>query len=179
MYPCDVVCEPAGPDFDNATTADPKLAALDTQCIHTAAGGLGTVQRRCDQDWLMGDCGVSQVAARCTHVNDIFIVLLFRLFKILTYSALCTDHLRMAITDCARYSTIPHLKTISRLWKRLKRVIRQVIHAMQPIGLEAFEWDIINRPTATQRPKISNKRISMPKPLSLRHLLHSHRSWIH
>lgn len=69
-----VVCEPAGPDFDNATTVDPKLAALDTQCIHTAAGGLGTVERRCHQDWLMGYCGISQVGARYgIHVIEISI----------------------------------------------------------------------------------------------------------
>lgn len=71
------MCEAAGPDFDNVTTADPKLAALDTQCIHTAAGGLGTVERRCHQDWLMGDCGISQVAARCTYVNEMLIGLPF------------------------------------------------------------------------------------------------------
>lgn len=59
-----IVCESAGPGFDGGKNADPKLAARNAQCIHTAAGGFGTRERNCHQNWLMGNCGESQVAAR-------------------------------------------------------------------------------------------------------------------
>lgn len=59
-----IACEPAGPGFDNTTTVDPQQAALEVQCIHTDADLLGTYKRNCDQDWLMGDCGKTQVGAQ-------------------------------------------------------------------------------------------------------------------
>lgn len=59
-----LVCEPAGPFFDNRRNADPKMAAINSQCIHTASGGYGTRERSCNQNWLMGNCGESQVAQR-------------------------------------------------------------------------------------------------------------------
>lgn len=59
-----VVCEPAGPGFDGSKTADPKMAAINSQCIHTASGGYGTRERACHQNWLMGNCGESQVGQR-------------------------------------------------------------------------------------------------------------------
>lgn len=59
------MCEPAGPGFENAKlNADPKLAAQNSQCIHTASGGYGTRERICHQNWSMGNCGESQVGAR-------------------------------------------------------------------------------------------------------------------
>lgn len=59
-------CEPAGPLFYPTTlyheteTADQK-AAKNVQCIHTSST-LGTVRYDCDQDWIMGDCGITQAA---------------------------------------------------------------------------------------------------------------------
>lgn len=59
------VCELAGPGFDgNARNADPKRAAINSQCIHTASGGYGTRERTCHQNWLMGNCGESQIGQR-------------------------------------------------------------------------------------------------------------------
>lgn len=59
------VCELAGPGFDgNARNADPKMAAINSQCIHTASGGYGTRERTCHQNWLMGNCGESQIGQR-------------------------------------------------------------------------------------------------------------------
>lgn len=58
------VCEPAGPGFDGSKNADPKMAAINSQCIHTASGGYGTRERACHQNWLMGNCGESQVGQR-------------------------------------------------------------------------------------------------------------------
>lgn len=57
------VCEPAGPGFEK-NNDDPKLAAQNSQCIHTAAGGYGTREQICHQDWWMGNCGESQLGAR-------------------------------------------------------------------------------------------------------------------
>lgn len=59
-----LVCEPAGPGFDGSKNADPKMAAINSQCIHTASGGYGTRERACHQNWLMGNCGESQVGQR-------------------------------------------------------------------------------------------------------------------
>lgn len=58
------VCEPAGPGFDNPKDADPKMAAINSQCIHTASGGYGTRERNCHQNWIMGNCGESQIGQR-------------------------------------------------------------------------------------------------------------------
>lgn len=67
----DAVCEPAGPLFDVVMkNADPKLAALEAQCIHTDADNLGTRERNCNQDWLMGYCGETQAGAKWVGVVD-------------------------------------------------------------------------------------------------------------
>lgn len=58
------VCEPAGPGFDGSKNADPTMAAKQSQCIHTASGGYGTRERTCHQNWLMGNCGESQIGQR-------------------------------------------------------------------------------------------------------------------
>lgn len=54
----------AGPGFDGGKNADPKMAAIHSQCIHTASGGYGTRERTCDQNWLMGNCGEQQIGQR-------------------------------------------------------------------------------------------------------------------
>lgn len=41
---------------------NPKSSAKNVQCIHTD-GLFGTMMRNCNQDWLMGQCGLTQVAA--------------------------------------------------------------------------------------------------------------------
>lgn len=65
MSNCDLVCEPAGPGFENTQrNADPKRAFKISQCIHTARGGYGTREEICHQNWFMGNCGESQIAAR-------------------------------------------------------------------------------------------------------------------
>ncbi|KAL9702401.1 hypothetical protein quinque_005919 [Culex quinquefasciatus] len=59
------VCEPAGPGFDSDGTfsvLNPRLAARNVQCIHTSAE-FGTFRRDCHQNWMMGNCGRSQLAA--------------------------------------------------------------------------------------------------------------------
>lgn len=59
------VCEPAGPGFDRNSEyqkQDPKDAAQNVQCIHTSSDK-GTSKRNCHQNWMMGNCGKSQVAA--------------------------------------------------------------------------------------------------------------------
>ncbi|XP_031640237.1 uncharacterized protein LOC116352087 isoform X2 [Contarinia nasturtii] len=58
------LCEPAGPGFDGLRNADPKMAAVHSQCIHTASGGYGTRERTCHQNWNMGNCGESQIGQR-------------------------------------------------------------------------------------------------------------------
>lgn len=48
----------AGPGFDFISTRDPKEAAMNVQCIHTSIAG--TIERKCHQNWLMGNCGKYQ-----------------------------------------------------------------------------------------------------------------------
>lgn len=67
----------------------------------------------------------------------------------------------MAIMVCVRSSSISHSITISRLWKRIKRVTKQEMHVMQFTGLVTFIWDIFNAP----EPNISIKKTSTPKQL--------------
>ncbi|XP_055693097.1 pancreatic lipase-related protein 2-like [Lutzomyia longipalpis] len=57
------VCDPAGPGF--VATPDPRQAAENVQCVHTSVD-LGTLDRRCHQDWNMGHCGLYQDAAKPT-----------------------------------------------------------------------------------------------------------------
>lgn len=54
-------CDMAGPGFDFIYKKDPKRAAKNVQCIHTSIN-LGTMERKCHQDWLMGHCGITQDA---------------------------------------------------------------------------------------------------------------------
>lgn len=71
------VCEPAGPGFDGSKNADPKVAAIQSQCIHTASGAYGTRERTCHQNWLLGNCGESQIGQRYGEKNDIFLLLMY------------------------------------------------------------------------------------------------------
>lgn len=59
----------AGPGFDGGKNADPKMAAIRSQCIHTASGGYGTRERTCHQNWLMGNCGEQQIGQRYGHTK--------------------------------------------------------------------------------------------------------------
>lgn len=52
----------AGPGFDNKPTSDHRLAAQNVQCIHTSRDK-GTRFSICHQNWKMGNCGQSQLAA--------------------------------------------------------------------------------------------------------------------
>lgn len=52
----------AGPGFDNKPTTDHRLAAQNVQCIHTSRDK-GTRFSLCNQNWKMGNCGISQDAA--------------------------------------------------------------------------------------------------------------------
>lgn len=52
----------AGPGFDNKPTSDHRLAAQNVQCIHTSRDK-GTRYSLCNQNWKMGNCGNSQIAA--------------------------------------------------------------------------------------------------------------------
>lgn len=52
----------AAPGFDRVVTTNPKKAAKNVQCIHTSEG-IGTSERHCHQDWLLGICGTYQPAA--------------------------------------------------------------------------------------------------------------------
>jgi len=60
------VCDPAAPFFSpkvevfNKSKLPDYEAGQNVQCIHTSM--LGTLNRDCHQDWLMGNCGTSQVA---------------------------------------------------------------------------------------------------------------------
>lgn len=62
----EVACDPAGPLFDyssvHARRGPASRAAKNVQCIHTTTF-LGTSARDCTQDWIMGNCGVSQPIA--------------------------------------------------------------------------------------------------------------------
>lgn len=53
----------AGPGFDHIYRKDPQNAAKNVQCIHTS-NNLGTSERKCHQDWLMGNCGRNQPGAQ-------------------------------------------------------------------------------------------------------------------
>lgn len=56
-------CDPAGPPFDyNIRTADPAKAAKHVACINTS-WDKGTRYHNCHQNFLMGLCGRSQIAA--------------------------------------------------------------------------------------------------------------------
>lgn len=55
-------CDPAGPGFDNRRTADPKVAAKNVACINTSTDK-GTRHYNCHQNFRMGLCGLSQLAA--------------------------------------------------------------------------------------------------------------------
>lgn len=56
-------CDPAGPMFDfNIRTVDPKKAAKHVSCINTSRDK-GTRNHNCHQNFLMGKCGMSQLAA--------------------------------------------------------------------------------------------------------------------
>lgn len=56
-------CDLAGPAFDFRTsTKNPQKAAKNVACIHTSAL-VGSIQRICHQDWMMGNCGRDQPAA--------------------------------------------------------------------------------------------------------------------
>ncbi|GAB0089200.1 hypothetical protein DMENIID0001_037040 [Sergentomyia squamirostris] len=54
------VCDPAGPGFFDMP--DATISAQNVQCIHTSADK-GTLKRNCHQNWNMGICGLSQIAA--------------------------------------------------------------------------------------------------------------------
>lgn len=59
------MCEPAGPGFDSNQTysmENPLDSAKFVQCIHTSYDK-GTSKRSCHQNWHMGYCGFSQIAA--------------------------------------------------------------------------------------------------------------------
>lgn len=59
------MCDPARPGFDKTHFAgDTRSAAQHSQCIHTNSKGHGTENRDCDQNWLLGNCGESQSAAK-------------------------------------------------------------------------------------------------------------------
>lgn len=56
-------CEPVGPGFDvSRRTIDPKLAARNVACINTSVTK-GTSIYNCHQNFIMGRCGLSQMAA--------------------------------------------------------------------------------------------------------------------
>ena len=61
-----IACEPAGPGFqgnpDIKKRGPAYLAAKNVQCIHTSTTA-GTSEIDCHQNWLMGNCGVSQSTA--------------------------------------------------------------------------------------------------------------------
>jgi hypothetical protein len=58
-----LVCDPAGPGFDFIpSTKHPQKAAKNVACIHTSVI-VGTIQRLCHQDWMMGNCGRDQPAS--------------------------------------------------------------------------------------------------------------------
>ncbi|GAB0097839.1 hypothetical protein DMENIID0001_135140 [Sergentomyia squamirostris] len=54
------VCDPAGIGF--LDMPDARISAENVQCIHTSSDK-GTLQRNCHQNWNMGNCGVTQIAA--------------------------------------------------------------------------------------------------------------------
>lgn len=60
-----LVCDQAGPGFDKNilnSLNSPRNSAQNVQCIHTSSDK-GTRKRDCHQNWNMGNCGNSQVAA--------------------------------------------------------------------------------------------------------------------
>lgn len=59
------VCEPAGPGFDFrfVVAPDHRTAAQNVQCIHTSSDKGTRFTANCNQNWRMGNCGLSQVGA--------------------------------------------------------------------------------------------------------------------
>ena len=53
----------AGLNFDILMNRDHKSAAKNVQCIHTSYDKGTHFYSKCHQDWRMGNCGFSQVAA--------------------------------------------------------------------------------------------------------------------
>lgn len=56
-----LVCDMAGIGFDLVHAQNPQNAAKNVQCIHTSYL-IGSEQRECHQDWIMGKCGMCQPA---------------------------------------------------------------------------------------------------------------------
>lgn len=57
------MCDIAGPGFDyRPQQPEHALAAKNVQCIHTSFDK-GTRHSSCDQNWKMGNCGMTQPAA--------------------------------------------------------------------------------------------------------------------
>lgn len=62
------MCDPARPFFDTGSgrrrfnLVDPRTAAKNVLCIHTSSDK-GTLTRNCHIDWVMGKCGMEQIAA--------------------------------------------------------------------------------------------------------------------
>jgi hypothetical protein len=65
-------CDAANPSFSAYDkVVDPKTAAKNVQCIHTAAGTFGTANFNCDQDWLMGK-NIRVYSHRLQIINKLF-----------------------------------------------------------------------------------------------------------
>lgn len=60
-----IACDAAGPGFDSNITysqQSPLESAKFVQCVHTSYDK-GTNKRSCHQNWHLGYCGISQIAA--------------------------------------------------------------------------------------------------------------------
>lgn len=66
-----IVCEPAGFLFDGLQekSLGPSAAAENVQCIHSTATK-DTIKTYCHQNWMMGNCGLSQPAAGVRPKGD-------------------------------------------------------------------------------------------------------------
>lgn len=78
----------AGIGFDGKPQNDSKIAAKNVQCIHTSYI-VGTVERNCHQDWLLGYCGMNQKAARDVESMVCFISKEFCMADPISSHSLC------------------------------------------------------------------------------------------
>lgn len=81
------MCDPAGPGFDvHPSNIEPRAVAIHSQCMHTDSSGYGTSDRCCHQDWILGDCGITQTAAGYNFLLRHAVLILFFIFNFVSFS---------------------------------------------------------------------------------------------
>lgn len=89
--------------------------------MHTDSSGYGTNERCCHQDWILGDCGITQTAAGYNFLLCNAVPILFFIFNFVLFSV--QNH--WEVMDYAQYFIIILLNI--NLWQ-LKKVEHAISH---------------------------------------------------